>query len=359
MNKGQQDVGLLFKEAKKIDLAAWIESNLNVKPRMFANGKWRRYSSCPNCGPGSAASVKTTVGHSGYWSCYSCGESGDVVDAAVLFWECTKIEAAYRLVNNVAMGAKTQRYLTEQAVKEMDVASKVKAQALESVLARLRDISRSSGLDREVEAYLSEARALPVSIIRQAVQHGIVGSLPADKVTATKFLLNHFTREQLGAAGLWKTDAKMPGIVYRPLIFFSPDVKSAEFRLIKQPAEKEVKAIRHGGITLPWKWPGTWQGHLIVEGAIDMLSSVALGYRGTIIGLPGCGSWVDHPEWFASVEKGTAAFDNDAGKKANPGQSWASRLTQFFHDNGKILTQHVMPPDKDMNLLLQQNGKGV
>lgn len=349
----RMDVSLLFKEAKKIDLATWVETNIGIKPRLFAGGKWRRYSCCPNCGQGSENSVRMTVGHSGFWSCYVCNEKGDVVDAARMFWKCTKVEAAYRLINAVAVGCKVQQQLSPKALQEADVVNEKKAIALSFVLERIQDISKSSALDLQTERYLTDERKIPDWIVHRAKSTGLLASLPSDPVLATRFLLNHFTREQLEMAGLWKTGAKMPGIAYRPLVFISPDVDSAEFRILHIPNKNEVKSIRYGSMRRPWTWPGTWNGHLIVEGAIDMMSAVALGYKGTVIGLPGCNSWVDHPEWFSEIEEGTSAFDNDASKPKNPGQMWTKRLQEFFAENGKILRQFKMPADQDLNELLK------
>lgn len=310
-----------------------------------------RWSSCPvsTCGPSKEGSHKVTLSGEGqYWRCFRCGGKGDVVAAAAAHFGCADLEAAKKLLEK---SEKAIPRVDIVPVQDVDVAAKNQAmmEAFECLHYRL-----SGYWDERVADYLTHSRMLPQNLVRSAwKEKGILRMLPFDPAASINLLKDACGEDLLRASGLWRDGAKAPGVAFRPLIFFLPKRDSAEFRLARDPKRNEPKAIRYGHAELPWFWQGKANHYAIVEGAIDMVSMIAMGYEGSVIGLPGCNNWRD--EWLTGYagKKVHVVLDNDLDKD-NPGQHWAKKLSTVLVENGAKVIIKSPPPGQDINDILKQ-----
>ena len=330
---------------KEVDLASFVRQQVGgVDPKKI--GASYRWATCPipSCGSGSKDSRRFSV-KGDCARCFVCGFQGGVVDLAAEIWGCDALEAAKRLLMADRPPVKVVSLATESDVPEEE-----QHEALHQVLTILRKhicVPRPAGL-----TYLAGMRGLPHEVIEEALKRGIVGMLPCNPVEATKFLVDRVGKELLEKSGLWKPGKRMPGIAYKPLVFFMPDLRSAEFRMLKEPKPDESKSIRYGPLLYPWFWKGKTPGIMVVEGVIDMLSAVALGYRGSVVAVPGCNNW--RAEWFEKLAmKGMAnvvhiCLDNDTENPKNPGQTWAKKMAEALQVLG-IRHRIDAPKEGDVN----------
>lgn len=316
-------------------------------------GSGLRWNSCPvsTCGPSKDGNHKVTLsGNSGqYWRCFRCGGHGDVVAAAAAHYNCEDFDAAKKLLNK----SETVMPKVEIAVTpDVDIVAKNQAmiEALECLHYRL-----AGYWDDRVADYLVHNRGIPIEVVRSAwKEKGILRMLPFDPSTSIKMLVDSCGEDLLRASGLWRDGAKAPGVAFRPLIFFLPRHDSAEFRVARDPKKGEPKAVRYGHAELPWSWQGKENHFAFVEGAIDMLSMTVMGYKGTVIGLPGCNNWKD--EWLDgySGKLVHVVLDNDSGSKDNPGQQWAAKLSLKLKEVGAKVVVKSPPPGQDVNDILRE-----
>lgn len=303
--------GSLIENVKAaVSLQGFLEGH-RVAFRQVGGGL--RSDTCPCCGEGQKGSNKLGLLAGGQkWRCFSCGKGGDVIDAAASIWHIPHRDAIHRLAKEQWVDATAP--LTRS--QKVDDARNGQQRALNEVLLMLQKSLSGLVPDRETVAYLSQQRALPGRLLAHAQARGVLGFLPGNPLLARMFLEDRIGRDLLVQAGLWNPEKKMPGIAYRPLVFFMPGMDSAEFRLARPAGEGERKAIRYGSASRPWYWPGEDGEKLaVVEGAIDLLSLVALGFKGDVIGLPGATVW--RPEWFAGARRVYTALDPDkAGRTA-------------------------------------------
>lgn len=338
----------LFEKAKlAMSIQSFFENVLHGKPHK--TNLDIRYDVCPYCGE-KKGSLKVSVKPSS-WRCYRCGNGGSVVDAAHFAWECDPIEAAKKLAGD----DKIREYNPAVTVAtEIDDAEReIRETAFKEVIAILkREVGRFNH-DETCMSYLVNERKLPRQLVEEAQKRKILGFLPGKPAEAVRFLVEVVGKDLLQKSGLWKPNAKMPGICYRPIIAFLPGETSAEFRLTRKPKDdSEKKAIRYGKTLFPWFWRGEEQRVMVVEGVIDMLSAVALGFKGHIVGVPGCNNW--KPEWFQSMHQKSdvrmfyVSLDNDVGSDLNPGQEWAAKMSQEMSKLG--LPNVVKPPPEGMDI---------
>lgn len=346
----------LFKQAKSIDPDMIMDFfQGGIKPVRVSG--WLRYSSCVKCGPSSKNSVKFSY-KDGFFSCFSCGEKGDIINAAQHYYNCSEKEAAQKLVEEFGSGFAEAK--PRPTRKELDDEDKEKHDAFARILNGIQGIDLGQ-FPTPIIRYLTVNRAIPYDIIRKAHSKGIIIGLPTEPFKLQHLLETRFSRSDLAKSHLWKEGAKMAGVVYRPLLFPLPGGTSAEFRTISEPKAGSPKAIRYGKTTQPWFWQGEDEAAstYIVEGVLDMLSLPALGAKGNIIGLPGVNSWVNKDqEWFSSLigKKVIVCFDNDPehqGLIPNPGQHWAEKLCTALANMGVIVENKVLPVGIDPNKLLQ------
>lgn len=347
-----------FQRARaEVSLWQFIEASLG-KPVMV-DAQWRRWSSCVHCGESSADSLKFACDQHHY-RCFSCGKRGSVVDAAAALMGVDPLEAAKKL-----LGAEFERYAVPAAAYSVDT-DKAKAalrkQLASEVVADLRNVICDMKLaNPDVMRYLTVERAIPEAVIKEAVNRKILGFLPSDAGACTRMLTDTIGQDRLERSGFWKAGSKMPAVAFRPLVFFLHK-GSAEFRVIQQPRLGQSKSIRYGLMSSPFLW-GSRTGTLeVVEGAIDMLSLVALGSANCIVGLPGCNNW--KASWFAGLhDSGLAVdaivrLDNDVGRDngQNPGQEWAGEVIKVLTELG-VTAVNGSPAAGDVNDVLKSKVK--
>ena len=286
-----------------MSLAGFFETAMGGEIQKVAGGV--RCNTCPSCGVSSAESIKVSV-RGQKWHCFVCGEKGDIIDAAASLWDMSPVEAANRLVGD------SHNYPVQVFV-EPPVVAKKDYESIRKVINLLREAQK--GCDPVVAQYL-QGRGIGEKVISEALEKGLMVTLPSEPAMALRYLLDTVGKELLVSSGLWKEGSKTPAIVYRPLAFIGEEGNGIEFRLIA-PNGTSAKAIRYGE---PEVFMLKGNEHFMVcEGAIDMLSARVLGSGRTVIGLPGAMNWESGDKWFQNL-KGKhvlLCLDNDeAGLKA-------------------------------------------
>lgn len=305
-----------------------------------------RWNSCPNCGKSKGASRKLRLSRQGdLFRCAKCGETGDVIKAIQICEGFSQVtDAARWVLYSNQCGTKVSKIEVSSIPEENPV--------MNECLLKIYDAAKSSARSQPVVDYLLKTRALTPKVMMRAQDEGILRFLPADPKESIQFLIDVCGESELRESGLWREGAKVPGIAFRPLMFFFPDKKGAEFRVIKKSSVGgDVKAIRYGVANQPWLWMGSsddiWS---ITEGAIDLLSIPCLNpsYNGNIMGVPGCNNWV--PEWFDLLagKRVFICFDNDLDDPLNPGQTWA-----------KMIFDELLKIDARPMIRLPEGGKDI
>lgn len=291
-----------------------------------------RYNTCPSCGKSEkASSIRVSVSKMG-WNCFSCGEKGDVIHAAELYWGVSTVEAAIRLMDG------------RRDFIPAKVTASIRVERDDSAITQVIEAFKNAPKHENnlVIGYLTQ-RGITEERFLEAQERGLVITLPNSPSEAARWLTKHIGRELLEKAGMWKKDSRAPAIAYRPLAFIAESGCSIEFRLIGPVKDGDIKVIRYGSVS-PWVWHGE-KNVMVTEGAIDLISAVALGSKRTIIGLPGCENY--DLSWFDQY-KGQhilLALDSDG-----PGQMASARLNERLVDAGFKVSTHQLPVGcKDLN----------
>jgi len=311
-----------------------------------------RLSVCPSCGPARrATSDRLAIIDDRVFYCHVCGAKGSIVDAAAALWQVSPFDAARILVD----GCVCPVAVTRRAASRDDPATD---DALARAIGAIHASVRTCADEPACLEYLCVERALPEGIVRAAQAHRLLGFLPAHPRAATRWLEAHVGRPTLHAAGLWKPDQPVPWIAHRPIVFFLPGDTSAEFRVLGPPRAGIPKSVRLGRTPYPYFWPApdpTVRSAMLVEGFIDLLSAVALGYPGAVVGFPGCTQVRAETLRRLAVHHGIArfdiAFDNDVDTARNPGQHAARRVAAMLAECG-LPGALVQLPGGDLNDLL-------
>lgn len=295
-----------------VPLNWFFEHMLDAKPKPMSGAI--RYGVCPNeptCQAASVHSVKVCVKDDS-WKCFSCGEHGDVVEAAAFYWGKTHREAGLELMRaDIDMLKHYMPPKPETAIQRDD-------SALALVLQKVAEAAPYPS--KPALEYLG-GRGISERVAREACERGILITIPNDPFQAKAFLTEVAGQELMERAGLWKPDKKAPACAFRPLWFRSQSHCAAEFRLMRDPKEGEKKAMRYGGKS-PWIWEGqTPDEFMIVEGPIDMLSAVEMGSKRTIFALPGCENW--EANWFQMMAEKNVLMALDPDK---PGYAALEKL---------------------------------
>lgn len=351
----------IFDEAKRLSLVSFLEEQFNETGTKVSKGI--RFKSCPACGT-SKTQFRTVVTNDLIWHCHSCSKGGSIIDAANFIWGTSSKESARSLLglsDEIHVAQIKQR--DPNQVPDVD---EVKSSEMKGeIFKRLRESLRGK-IDQKVMQYLTEERMLSANTIKTAMERGMLGMMPSDPKKAFELLKSIATREEMELAEIWKKEAKMPGICFRPLVSFLPGAWSAEFRIIgPKKYEDQSKSVRYNVSRQPYFWrgvPGSVHNRsLVLEGSIDTLSAVDLGWQEHIMGLPGTQSYKLHGlEWFFEAKRVhdidlfVVGFDNDVrddGK--NPGQAAAIELVEALNNAGLPAVNHP-PKANDINATLQE-----
>lgn len=320
-------------------LPGFFEDYLGAKKTVVSGGI--RYSVCPACGPSSEESVKVSV-RVDKWRCFSCDKKGDIVDAAALFWGRSLLDAALELAGHPLSALPPPKVagVCQPTVKRNQ-------DAVNEMITLLLNSKKT--VSNGVLDYLA-SRFIGKSIVDKAASRNLLLGLPTDPDQCLRFLLDVVGRDLLIAAGVWKKDSRAPGIIYRPLIFISEDHRGAEFRRINPALQMSAKAIRYGEPS-PFFWCGS-ENTMVVEGAIDLLSAIALGSERSIIGLAGASNWHVEDKWVQRLgKKGHVLIALDADQVGN---DQAKKLADYLLSHQCVSRRHTLPDDiKDLNEMLQ------
>jgi len=343
----------VFDVAKELSLSEFIGTYLGFPASRGSSGD--RFRACPECGlSDNPNSNRLSIQDDRTWHCFSCGQGGDIINAAAAAWNVSCYEAACQLAGR----RRDFKYQAPpmQSAKEKFAERLEKTSVMREVFSRIQQACASFKNESMPLEYLVQERAIPLGTVREAQSRGIVGFLPADPNAAAEVVIEAVGRELLQKSGIWKPESAVPGISYRPLVFFLPNLASAEFRVCGQVEAKWSKSIRYGVREYPYWWQGTDAQCMIVEGAIDMLSAVSLGFKGHVMGLTGCNTF-DHA-WFPAaakrhgIKRFVIALDNDSDDPRNPGQAWARELKSILTEQG--LPSMIKTPERgDINDILR------
>lgn len=274
---------------------------------------------CPSCGKAESHEsnrVNIFLAENGEWrwKCFACGHpASSAIDYMALMCNVTHREAVDLILGNSTICAPVSKEQVAVQKKEVEERN-------EKLVGALRKILKNSGKVVAVDYLVS--RGIPKELAEMAADKGIVRSLQDNPETVKSFLVEHVGKKLLQESGLWKHDKKMPSISFKPIIF-PTGPEGAEFRLNRPPRDNETKSMRVGKLDKPIWW-GSKTNHdiLIVEGGIDLLSVVAMGWQGCVMGALGTNGWKE--EWFPRLKKKypdarfVLGFDNDKpGRDAN------------------------------------------
>lgn len=301
----------VFKQARaKVSLSEFLAKELNAK--QVVTGSNVRQNACPNpkCSPKETDLPVSITGD--FFRCWACGSRGDVSAAATLLWGASPQEAARRLISMEGYAVPAQTGAAN---------SKEKEDAILKILAPLK----ARPID-PIGADWLMSRGISESMIQQAVSRGLLAFLPGSPDRAMEWLEAEIEQEAIRMAGMWREGSRAPAIIFRPVVFTGN--ASAEFRLAREPNEREPKALRFGRSEM-WSWQGDTPGYAIVSGMMDLLSLAQLGYRGTIYGLAGITAW--NSENFPDPGQGRAQIVFESGPR---GASSAESLRDSLKARG-------------------------
>lgn len=327
----------MYEEVRKqVPLSSFLASILGEPVETRTGPRW---SSCPHCGPSEHDSRKTTLSGKGeFFRCFACGSHGDVIEAAALYYRCSHKEAAAKLAGDARVVVPF-RHSRRAAIPSSPDAGLV-AEAMQKLLD-----AQVGYWDYNVVTYLTQERGLPMPLLREAHDKGYLRMLSSDVGIAASQVARTVGNKLLLASGLLSPEKKLPAIVYRPILFGFPGNDAVEFRRL--PGESYgPKALRHGSVLMPWRWNEGKGTVALVEGLIDLLSLVAMGYEDEVIAVPGCRQW--NHAWNPLLADRTVIikFDPDG-----PGQAAAADLSSELQSEG-IREWVDCPKDGDINDVL-------
>jgi hypothetical protein len=335
----------VFEEAKSRSLVQFLEEQLRITGRQ--HGRRVGFKSCPQCRESRKGNEKVSVLDDRFWTCFACGAGGTIVDAAMHLFDVREPLDAANLVVGRAKAARLVQPLAQAPQRDLS--------AVREVIQRLWQCSRRHW-EPQVSAYL-EGRAIAQNVIAEAWQRGILGSMPAEPQRCADWLAAVCGEDLLRKAELWSADKRRPWPSYRQLLVFAGGMHSCELRTIHaaQPGDKSYrKSLSIGTHAYPvfWTAKGTASSCLVVEGVIDLLSAVTLGYPGHIMMLAGVTCW--RPEWIAAAQRThritlfEIGLDNDVDHPLNSGQAAAQRLIDVCAQLG-VRSRNVSPRAGDIN----------
>lgn len=321
---GHSDDRLFERARQSMALSDFLEGLLGEQPKK-AGGHYR-FDSCPHCGQGHSKRLVVFLPDNERYFCHKCGAQGSIIDAAMIAQNFSSpLDAAKFLTGETDMPqAAQQRRQAPQIRKESQVAAGDSIRPLLETLLKMSGNS-SKPVPAPVLEYLT-GRGLSSRVITEAWSRKFFLALDGEPRQISSYLNKALGKEVLAEMGLLNDKGAIKIVPYRPLIFPLSHKDSAEFRIIRAPREGELKSITKGLKNHDlWFWKGK-EGNteaMIVEGAIDLLSAVDMGFQGTIFGLPGVTSFGDGSRLIEALSKVGCtkvwlALDNDdAGKKAS------------------------------------------
>lgn len=267
--------------AKSVFLPELLQKRYGLKVK--AQGRGYGVDFCPKCSQkeGNQNKVSLFVSNGIWrWKCFACGTPASSSIDWVVFAEKKTTREAIGIINGempdvipVLRAAPVKREVQETHFPE--------------VVSRLVH----AGNDNETAFEYLQQRGISKAVVANAVKRGLVRSLPSNPYLAKAWLEKVVGKELMRRTGLLKEGKQWPAIAFRPIVF-PQGAGGAEFRMIGVPKYDEPKSIRYGRLITPWWYAGLESDKvLVVEGAIDGLSVVEMGWTGHVMALPGVSSW--------------------------------------------------------------------
>lgn len=311
--------------------------------RVLMVGQRYQTAFTPCCGESQrpdAGSLFLRTDGSWRWHCFRCSRGGSAIDFVAAMEKIKPAEAVKKLLQDGGgFEAITGR---EPEARKPRVAPEERAAALRQVIGKMLDGLR--GIPHQIRDYLETERGITEAVLREAVERDCVRFLPYNADAADLWLRLKCGDELLVKSGLLRSGNRRTAAAYRPIIFLPAKAGAAEFTVAtRQRREGVPKALQYGDKVLPMTWTpksGKVKSILIVEGGIDFLSVVSLGFdRDTLIlGLMGVAAW--KREWIETLcQKYPDAgwqigFDADKG-----GESSAERIADAIQAAGGKATR--------------------
>jgi hypothetical protein len=337
-----------FDRAKRIYLPAFLRS-LGLTVNRQGNDSSYGMDYCPKCHygkhrGGNKVSVFVANDRLWRWKCYSCDSSPSTsIDFAAQHWGCSVKEAVERINND-----------TQIAIVQTEIAKPQDVEVNEAMVKAIKRLKEGAGC-LGAKKYLGQ-RGIPDSLVEEAHGRGLVYSYHDTPYEAKLYLTERVGYPLLKKAGFLKHSA-WPAIAFRPLVFpFGND--GAEFRLTREPKDNEPKAIRYGRLHHPWWWKSQEDKNstLIVEGVIDALSVIAMGWKGHVLPIPGVSGWRE--DWFVGIHKKYPKNVFHLGLDADTaGQNASDTIKQLLAGMGCQCEMLVPFSGKDWNETLLAGNK--
>jgi len=347
--------GDIFAKAKQeVDLLNFLRG-YGFRFKSYPSGA--RSNRCPNCGPSrDPHSTRLHVGwheQGGYWLwfCHACGEAGDVVKAAQLLGEGSSAkEAARWLLGETEAPGPRLKSAPSPPPPSKERLEKVNRARLRLVRGLIDSISRKAGSRKRLWDYLINDRKIPEWVLREGVRRRLLCLLPDDPFTLNSTILRYFGNSLLKEADIITKKGSVKSVILsRPILspFLSRrKVIGAQFRGLDGVQPKTITLVQSG----LWWWKGQDDRSVcIVEGIVDLLSLVAMQWRGSILGLPGTGMASKAIEVLKGPLKTmqvTIALDSD-----DPGREACERIYWALSQNASVLD---IPDGQDLNDLLKE-----
>ena len=346
----------VFERAKReIDLPSLLRS-YGFELRQF-NGYYRS-NRCPYCGPSphrnsTRLNIRYVDG-TWLWHCFACGQTGDVVKAVQLLegfysakdaaeWILEDMKPSFRGADCKSTPEPVRKSTDQKQQSETNRAR------LQVIKALVNVALTGKGSRRRIWSYLIEERCIPEAVVREALRRKILYMLPDSPVVANRVILEAVPPDLLAEADLLTRSGSVKGLILmRPVL--SPFRKKkegligAQFRAISPDVAPKTISLVSSGM---WWWKGENRGVCVVEGLIDMLSLVAMRWKGSILALAGVGLAQKAAEVLKGPLKGMdiyIALDCDtAGREA----------TEKIASTVNVKAVLTLPDGKDLNDLLK------
>lgn len=346
------DIDVFKKARDTVDLFSFVEKMYERGRRAGGSTRW---SECPHCGPGGATSSRLCIrSGAAKYKCFTCGESGGVVDFAAALWGISPLDAARDLIDDEFVVAPRDTAREEREKK----AETEKALARREMVRRLYAGLPGKVINQEAMDYFCRTRKIAPKVMLKALERKIVAFLPSDTYEANELIREIVGDDILRKAEILKDPRKRMSLAFRPAVFFAHGGNEAEFRLIRAASGNESKAMRYGGGNNPWFWEGAASSGqcVVTEGAVDLLSQASLGFDGDVMGLPSSNNFKLH--WFkmlherGRVKRFVIRLDNDAVKnpqaQEHSGNKWAASIHDKLSEAG-IESIIMLPIEGDIN----------
>lgn len=323
---------------------------------------WKRYgrplaqkgqrfetSYTPCCGDGErkdAGSLFLKRAGGWSWHCFRCSLGGSAIDFVATEERISIPDAVTKLLKEG--GGFTTIMGREPAARKQRTTPERKQAATESAI---RTILGNTIVEKPIRDYLVKERGISAEVVQEAIDRNLLRGLPVNADAADVWLRLNVGEDVLNTAGILKAGNRRAAAAYRPMVFLAAGANTMEFVVITRKRDEDMpKALQYGDQVLPmvWKPRGEVKKILVVEGGIDVLSVVTLGFSQDtlIIGLMGAGAW--RPAWIKQAhEKYPHAewqlgLDNDSA-----GSGSCQRMSDALAECGKTAT--VLSPWGDGN----------